>query len=1533
MLVMRNFGFLGLHGVVDKKSSLARDRLVDFTGELQIRRKTQDEMESDHCELNTTDPQDTCKLTTPQWHSSFVSEPAAAGGRNDDQVDFSGVSLSRSRVYAQELAPVPLQLNSSMRLQATASIQLSGVPRHRLHGNDAEPVAYSTFCNELLFHPRLVHNCSEKNIVVKAELREMHWSNELMAFVANVPRHGPSIHNTRRGPFLVQSVFTSCSVGVGDHHFLDEFKIKLPLDLNPKSQNGEPEDFVLVFEVYKIQVDSGQMEKETRNLQLDASSKVKEPPGLAQIACGFLSLSNNSCLLENGLHDVRMGFLARSPSPEMCNKGYYDSSSLILVEAGKYRGRSDDEDYREEEMESMVFVEGERQDSMSIQDGKPTRVDGRDQSEDGLAYSMSLSVKVVAHSSVHSQNNTLQSLLQQEAGTDFGLKHDNVFISTLKMGPEFFLSSVIPVSPRSNEGGLLELCADATRQSVCGIPQTASYLWRIFPLLMKMCVWGSGKPDLAWANPSASTELRVNAFASILRLLGSATMYFSKNGVCELDGTTSLSVVTLGRVMALLFDEERLFGVQALEHFDENMWMSQGLEENQQTGAGSISPTGACKKKRGHIRQTYDLSNDVRHRDVSGSVDFSILKGSAFSSNVAGFETEHEALSDGLAPSKPESINMRAKTTGDSFEPEQRSTSQVPLHVDSKSDFQSLLRAAVASEIDADGFDKVGASSGEAAFRPKGLIPQGSRRWMTMPTRALSTIRETEAVLHEDNLVRGELAQFAEHEAVRKEQQGVNLPRPSVMQMRVPSVGKKDKNFQSTVVNKDATAANDSSTIETKFVPISDKEIENAGSEFLDSITKIIGARPSKQNNVDGEDRRVGLSNHRKSSSHGTSIDWSVTSEVQTSIISCDEDGDARTFEIMDSSVMSTMLKEETGCMRLPNFAERLMFVAQNPRAHDARWYPYAYEVIIMQWCAILIAQRQAVEPLTTMKCEKIDGQDLDEFAESAALKKAAVRSSGVSIASAPMLFEIIKHSIGFRVLGLFREAQASICCDRTHPPLVALDETLLLNLEHVISMVTDACLDARNFDSWELRKMSIDVNDSIIHFLRDMFSFLAPAGVHHLILVYLSRYVTREGKQWQDRDSNIGLRPSWEVARLRLHAVTALVRFPDFVRVNGPQIDSWHRWTTCPTSPQLFDTILEQYGRRRLSNLVGGEEIGRKSRIDIPGSMKPHWLSELILDICLLGVSHTEPQIRHRSSSLIYELFWMCSQNGMLNDKVASLAAMFVTFIEKILPNLAYLSSFSPSSQLRLDLIPCAIFVLQSAPTGLLRALWRRLLIRLPGRGSDSKYGFTSFVPDVLDNSNHSEDENENSILDIFCLLNLSLKTLEYSGDEDDLDPDSVETRDSILLWRRDFLLCHSTANDFDGRHRAKSSSSQRVYTTSVSRRWMSHDAAIVILNTSHNIVLEMFAYLGSSEEGRTFLNPAARNQSTSDDVATFEALFGGSVKLNYVDVLVFVRGATSVYLQALALRESDIALVRTLKVSAETIKIFGIRMFLEAV
>lgn len=159
MLVMRYFGYLGLHAVVDKRSNLGRDRLVDFTGELQVRLAT------DTREAGEKDKsRESFVSRLPNWHSRFIAEPAADGGRN--RTDELNVKGSKGHKYAQELAPLPLQ-HSPSAVRVPVSSGKAGVSRGRLHGDDIEPFYHLSFCNELLFHPRLLHNCPKGNIVIK----------------------------------------------------------------------------------------------------------------------------------------------------------------------------------------------------------------------------------------------------------------------------------------------------------------------------------------------------------------------------------------------------------------------------------------------------------------------------------------------------------------------------------------------------------------------------------------------------------------------------------------------------------------------------------------------------------------------------------------------------------------------------------------------------------------------------------------------------------------------------------------------------------------------------------------------------------------------------------------------------------------------------------------------------------------------------------------------------------------------------------------------------------------------------------------------------------------------------------------------------------------------------------------------------------------------------------------------------------------------------------------------------------------------
>jgi hypothetical protein len=690
------------------------------------------------------------------------------------------------------------------------------------------------------------------------------------------------------------------------------------------------------------------------------------------------------------------------------------------------------------------------------------------------------------------------------------------------------------------------------------------------------------------------------------------------------------------------------------------------------------------------------------------------------------------------------------------------------------------------------------------------------------------------------------------------------------------------------------------------------------------------------------EEQRVGSSHHRKSRSN-SSIDWTLLgdgllssnfeSPGLASKVEADEDDQSELF--------SALKHEESNSVRFPDFVERLMN-AGRASEKEARWCPFAYEVIILQWAAILTAQRAAGETSRTDASQKSSSGQTSEGESSVnqSVAQAAARSIGVAVAAAPLLFEIIKQSLGFRIHSLYEEVlkdNPSVDC----PPLMTLDESLQTALEEVVSMVADACIDSRNFDTWELRQMSINVNDSIVRFLRDLFSLLSPASNHRLVLSYLSRFVTREGKHWQDRDSSIGLRCSWEITKLRLNAITGLIRFPDFVRINSPQMLNWTKWWL-PSSarPDTFFTgILDHYRKYRLSRFVGRENEPSED-ISIP-PLRPHWLAEIVTDICLIGTQHAEPQIQQRSAALLHEMFWTSSQDGILAGTNAPVASMYLTFLEKMLQQVNFMSNFAPKSQLRKDLLPCVVFVLQSAPASLLRALWRWLCEGLPGQSLSKQYGgFLRTEGDEKESNGPPKMSRANEarpdVLDMFKLLNLSLRTMEYEGCDENLEGEVGTSSDSIDQWRREFLLSAEDSFTSDSRGRRRRAPSRgggkprETCTSSISRRWHAHDGSLVIINAGHQLVFEMYAMLHVIPDGDSFLNPAVGNKSHSRiDSEVSESLR----RLTKEDVVLFVRGATSLYLHALALRESDIVSIRAFKVTAEIIKIFGIKTFLEAV
>lgn len=699
--------------------------------------------------------------------------------------------------------------------------------------------------------------------------------------------------------------------------------------------------------------------------------------------------------------------------------------------------------------------------------------------------------------------------------------------------------------------------------------------------------------------------------------------------------------------------------------------------------------------------------------------------------------------------------------------------------------------------------------------------------------------------------------------------------------------------------------------------------------------------------NPTSEDKRVGHAHHRKTRSH-CSIDWTIPNDDLQGIADESDDFQSNGEQTNELDLsMSTLSQEKEISTKLPTFIDRLILL-EGSGSKSGRWFPFAYEVITMQWLALLREQQKSML--------KDDSDDVKSEGEGdGSLSEAASRTGGVVIACAPVLLEVIKQSLGWRVANLFQKMEAKGPFKEC-PPLVALDESLLGSLEEVIAMVTDACLDSRNFDSWETLETCVDVNDSIVCFLRDLFAFVNPVSVHRLIMVYMS-HLRRRDASIQDRDSNIGLRWSWEITKLQMNAISAFIRFPDFLRVNSPQAITWGDWwTTAPalSSASFFDSVLVGHEKLRIS----GFEDGEKDGIPSVKTMLPHWLSELVIEMCIVGIEHAEHNIQRRSAALLLELFWEQSQESLREGSPSTVATMYISFLEKIISRSSYISScFQAKSQVRQDIIRCVIFVLQSSPSGLLRALWRKLCWKGAGKGVQERFGGIGLVShgSLIDmhqdsqrrlSSNSADYKQDHDIFEMFCLLNLSLATLEYEGSDDLADhdgsgddggPRSTWCKEYVLVReqetmdmsrRRNLLSAYSNTSSED-----EGDETSTGYATSGSRKWHAHDGSSTVIKTTTQIVRELRFILEPSEAAQSFFNPRRRsNRASFGSQAGRDSPLAG-LNFSYADTIVFVRAAASVYLHALTLKQSDIVVVKALNASVEIVKIFGIKIFDEAV
>ncbi|VEU36301.1 unnamed protein product [Pseudo-nitzschia multistriata] len=1607
MLVMRNFGYLGLHEVVNGKSSLAKQRLVDFTGEMQLRRNHDDENDGGKLRAGKA-----LHDSLPAWQLQYKAEPTIDGGRSE-QLHCSNTGKPNSSLYAQELAPVSL-LTSPLGRPTGAPLT---VPKSRSGGHssgeDIEPYFHTTFCNELLCHPRTLKDCQKGNIVVKVEMREIEWNPEYSVHLAHVPACGPVVHNSRRGPFLVQDAYTSCSARCFDPEFLDEFKLKLPLLLG----NSESKSLAILFTAYRLSFSSRKKWGRRLLRRKWLSNKVDEITGdvvgesnvvagkecqLIQLACGFLRLEKRQSLIENGIHDVKISHIAKYPLEEFCNEQGISSNTLVLSDFTV--GKGDIAGGDESAFEDVESQGSDRYlvDTMSATSASDRETILTEQFDDNRTRQqkrqagMVLEVRISVQSSVHPQNATLNEFLSQEPDVSIPLQAGGKDIkSFLRSGKDaiirqFSLPCPLKLSPPSEDieyetNKLLVSTVDLAKPDMCSVADISLHLIRLCKQLWKVIVVGTGNHDIKWADPSATLPLRVNAFATLLQLLGSSTLFLSKRGVTQLDGNSKWDFMSLSRVVGLLFDEKEMFGSIHDEELSKEFQSLLGGPKEEE-----LQRNPKRRPKRRHFRSNFEFGNGSD--GLSAFINENIPTDE--NTNLTTQRTQISLLK------KPSNLDETLDVPQSSaLEIYDRPIGSDTPKIDTVSDFRNAMQTGNRENEYEDDIHE-GQFSGNAAAAAWIIAFGGSsggsnRRWMTAP--GLSTIQEdTDDVdehktsgKKETKTKQGPLDALDSEIILTKEKEANKTPKRPVKQFRVPKTSTNsssknddelfDTNYKGLVVplvgmdqNLALSTGSNQLPIESQgrtkeertrkqsqTLPATDADMLKAATPFLDAIEKSLGLGSSFSSNYPSEEEvRVYGRHHRKTVSH-SSIDWSIPND-DLGNLSTEPKHDkkhsiqAGKIEEIDES-MSTISQEIKLSLKLPSFADRLASLGDSS---NGRWFPFTYEIIIMQWAAVLIEQQKSAVDSNQ------DDESNAEISEcNEAIQDAASRTTGVIIACAPVLFEVIKQSLGSRVTSLIRRVKKKGYIGT--PPLVILDDGMLANLEQLIAIITDACLDSRNFDSYETRQSCVDVNDSIVFFLRDMYAFLDPRCVYRLTMLYWSRLVAKDTRQI-DRDSKIGLRCSHEIIKLQMNAVSAFVRFPDLIKVNSPQMNSWASlWTLSPdiSTVNFFDGVLHRYEKLGLPSLIG--DTNNRDRFELP-RMRPHWLVEIIVDICFSGIEHSERIIQQRSASLLLELFWSHAQKSLSEGYSPIVASMYVTFIEKALSKTSYLShgftAKGPKSQVRHDIILCLIFVLQSAPPGLLRALWRKLFTRSSGKGSFRKFGgiSSSVSMNSLDELKESEtppstteiDDIEGpNIYDMFSLLNTSLATVEYEGCDEHAEVDRYEGDGPLLFWPKEFLMTRERDTIDIARQRRllsivtttseeKDESNDDEYATTSSRKWLAHDASMVLIRTVQQIVRELRFVLEPMQGSQSLFNPARRkakaNKSHRSPPATnfdSEPSETGCTKFSYTDTVIFVRGATSVYLNSLVLRESDIAIVKTLNASVEIIKIFGIKIFNEAV
>ncbi|CAN0055320.1 unnamed protein product [Pylaiella littoralis] len=375
------------------------------------------------------------------------------------------------------------------------------------------------------------------------------------------------------------------------------------------------------------------------------------------------------------------------------------------------------------------------------------------------------------------------------------------------------------------------------------------------------------------------------------------------------------------------------------------------------------------------------------------------------------------------------------------------------------------------------------------------------------------------------------------------------------------------------------------------------------------------------------------------------------------------------------------------GSPRLRTFEEKL-------NQGDGKWWPWVYEVLVVQWTEVLATVRGGME-------EPLAGRRTGANSKYPYTQETLPNHTTVlSQVYAPVLLAMILKSISLRVRH-----------EKLRTP-VRLDDSFLEELETLVVLLARHISEAQTLGHVDL------INTSLALFIRDLFAVVHPAHAARLCGAYI-RALRSKGDAPFETQFTLGF-----LRRLAMHDHLVALNYPRLIP------SGVHRKTERDMAVLSSALVNSGFSTRPYSMPSGGYGAGlglsgsalrpRVGSVEYDqaaatDSLEPHWLLELCIQACMSATEHEIQAVRMSGLVLLRELqvfhtYDYRYQDGYSRQRVA---AMYLPLIHHLAAKVSKLDAMHPRDPERREMLATLLYVLQDAPEALLREMWKDVGIR----------------------------------------------------------------------------------------------------------------------------------------------------------------------------------------------------------------------------